>query len=140
MALTERDVENLKGAIESALFNEIRRKGGVRLDKTGGGAAEVSLRAADVRKIQLIELEGEIAADVATADRVYKVPIDRVSPGDDPLFSNVNGQIIAKAAWNYFLFKNDGSKGAHNPQFVAEVLGATIARLKDLPLSPPLLQ
>lgn len=132
MAATERDVENLKGAIESALFNEIRRKGGVRLDKTGGGAAEVSLRAADMRKIQLIELEGKMAAELATADRVYKVPLDRASPGEEPLFSNVNGQVIAKAAWNYFLLKNDGSKGAHNPQFVAVVVGATLARLKAL--------
>jgi len=132
MAVTERDVENLKGAVESVLFNEIRRKGGVRLDTTGGGAAVVTLRAADMVKVQLIELEGEMAAEVVTADRLYKVPLDRVSPGDAPLLSSANGQVIAKAAWNYFLLKKDGSKGAHNPQFVAEVLGATLVRLKEL--------
>jgi len=132
MAVTERDVENLKGAVESVLSNEIRRKGGVRLDTTGGGEAAVTIRAADMAKVQLIELEGKVAAEVATADRLYKVPLDRVSPGDAPLLSSVNGQVIAKAAWNYFLLKKDGSKGAHNPQFVAEVLGATLVRLKEL--------
>ncbi len=37
---------------------------------------------------------------------------------------------LVKACWNYFLIKNDSSKGVHNPTFANEVLDATINALK----------
>jgi hypothetical protein len=43
-----------------------------------------------------------------------------------------SGQLILTAAWNYFLLKNDGSSGVHNPRYVSEVLAATIGRLRGL--------
>lgn len=132
MAATEKDLESLKAAVENALLNEIRRKGGVGLDKAVGGE-KVYLRANILRKIRLVDREGQMAAEVVTDDRDYRVPFQHVSPGEKPLLSDLDGQIIAKAAWNYLLLKNDRSKGAHNPQFVAEVLGATLVKLKELP-------
>ena len=40
-----------------------------------------------------------------------------------------NGQIIAKAGWNYLL-EGDGSGGIHNPTFTRDVINASIAALK----------
>ncbi len=132
MVVVERDTESLKGAIEAALAGQIGRKGGVRLAKAGAGEADVSLAAADLRKIRLTEIGRSMAIEVATADGVYKAPLGRVGSGDESLLSTETGQIIVKAAWNYFLVKRDGSKGAHNPQFVREVLDATLKRVKEL--------
>jgi len=39
---------------------------------------------------------------------------------------------IAKAAWNFSLLEEDGSKGIHNPSFTFDVINATIARMKSL--------
>lgn len=130
MAATERDLENLKREIEGALAGEIRRKGGIRLVKAAG-EGDISLSAADVKKLGLIDREGKLAVEVTTTEDRFKVPLGRVSPGGAPLLASDAGQIIAKAAWNYFLLKNDGSNGAHNPQFTAEVLGSTFAKIGE---------
>ena len=60
MTVTERDVENLRGAIEDALAEEIRRKGEVRLAGAGAGVKDVLLRGVS-GKLRLIELEGSMA-------------------------------------------------------------------------------
>ncbi|WP_298437615.1 hypothetical protein [Geobacter sp.] len=131
MAVTARDVEGLKGAIEDALAGEIGRQGGVGLAGAGTGAKD-KLPKVLSGKPRLIELEGSMAVELAAADGSHKVPLGRVKPGGAPLASTDAGQVILKAAWNYFLLKNDGSNGAHNPRFVAEVLGATLARLREI--------
>jgi hypothetical protein len=37
---------------------------------------------------------------------------------------------LVKAAWNYFLIKNDSSKGVHNPEFAHNALDGAIEALK----------
>jgi hypothetical protein len=37
---------------------------------------------------------------------------------------------FVQAGWNYYLIRNDSSKGIHNPDFAREVLEASITALK----------
>jgi len=37
---------------------------------------------------------------------------------------------VVRAAWNYLLIQNDGSKGIHNPTYVRQVLLATLKALQ----------
>ncbi len=44
-----------------------------------------------------------------------------------------NGHVVNKAFWNFLLLSTDGSRGAHNPSFVLEVLDHTIQALQAQP-------
>lgn len=134
MVSTERDLENLKGTIQTVITANINRNLTVKLIKAENGTTDVMLKASDIRKLDLVEFRGNMAVEVTSGQGVYKVPLSQVYPGGTPLLSTSNGQVIAKAAWNHLLLKNDGSKGAHNPQFVAEVLEATMTKIMALTL------
>ncbi|HEY6873104.1 MAG TPA: carboxypeptidase regulatory-like domain-containing protein [Geobacteraceae bacterium] len=131
--VTKGDLGNLKKKVEDAVSREIGVTGVVRLVGAASGAADVSLRPPDIQELFLLDLDGKMGVKVTTtANEVYTVSLSRVSPGDVPLTETDNGQVILKAAWNYFLLKNDGSQGVHNPTFVKEVLSATGEKLRAL--------
>jgi hypothetical protein len=132
MDAVEREMEELKVEIEDALFRGIGRKGSVRFERYGAGGAPLSIATSLLQKPQLVESERKPALETATAGGKYTVPLDHVSPGGEPLLDTDAGQVAAKAAWNYFLIKKDGSKGAHNPQFVREVIHATSEKVREL--------
>jgi len=132
MASMGKDLERLKTAIQGAMITYINRKLNVRLLKAGKGTTDVILNASDIRKLELLELRGDMVVKVSTGQSVYEVPLSQVHPGGVPFLPTGNGQVIAKAAWNYLLLKSDASRGAHNPQFVSEILEATAAKLTSL--------
>jgi hypothetical protein len=132
MVPVEGDLQRLKSAIETAIMAEIKRNMAVTLVKGANDKDDVVLNASDLRRLDLIELRGNIAFAVTTGQTVYDTPLSRMSLGRSPLVPTPNGQIMAKAAWNYFLLKRGSSRGAHNPQFVSEVLEATMTKLKAL--------
>jgi hypothetical protein len=125
-------MERLKAMIEGAIIASLKSKQTVKLVKALKDTADLTLKAPDIRKLELVDHRNEIAVEVTTRQEVYRVPLSRVHPGGAPFLPTGNGQIIAKAAWNYLLLKSDASRGAHNPQFVSEVLEATTAKLTSL--------
>ena len=132
MSAMQRDMEKLKAMIEAAIVANIKSKQTVKLEKALKGTADLTLNPQDIRKLELVNHRNEIALEVTTRQEVYRVPLSRVHPGGAPFLPTGNGQVIAKAAWNYLLIKSDASRGAHNPQFVSEVLEATMAKLTGL--------
>ena len=129
MASIQRDLDRLKGAIEASIFRIIKSKLTVKLIKAANDHTDVVLKASDIQKLELVQFHGEMAVNVFTAQKIYKVPLSHIHLEGVPLVPTDYGQIITKAAWNYLLLKNDGSRGVHNPQFTAEVLDATMTKL-----------
>jgi len=133
MDAIDEKLEGLKKQIEDAIRNEFTARSDLRLEKSVSGSANHSLRAADIREIFLINLDGEVGIEVGLQDGgIIKAPVSHISLGNDPLLSTGNGQVIAKASWNYFFLKNDNSRGAHNPQFFTEVLNSTRTKVSAL--------
>jgi formate-dependent nitrite reductase cytochrome c552 subunit len=132
MVSMERDMENLKSAIQNAVLSEIKRKPNVKLIRAVDNTKDVVLKFPDIRGIELVEFRGDLAVAVTAGRSIYEVPLSRINPGNAPLVPTPNGQVIAKAAWNYFLLRSDSSRGAHNPQFVSDVLESTMTKLKAL--------
>lgn len=132
MAAMQRDMQKLKAMIEAAMIANIKSKQTLRLVKALKSTTDLTLKPSDIRKLELMEYRNEIALEVTTRQEVYRVPLSRVHPGGAPFLPTGNGQVIAKAAWNYLLLKSDASRGAHNPQFASEVLEATTAKLTSL--------
>lgn len=130
MAVVEKDTATLKEAIEQALVREIGRKGRVTLVKAGAGGADVQLSSGELGKLRLSEAGRSMAVEVDTAGRAYKVPLGQLYPGGEDLRQGAFGQLMVKAAWNYFLIERDGSRGSHNPQFVREVLAVTLRKVR----------
>jgi hypothetical protein len=112
MDAMEGDIGRLKQEIEQALAREI------------GGPGSAPLR--------LIESEEAMAVEMLNHEGSNRVRFQDITLGGIPLLATDRGQVLAKAAWNYFLLQNDHSKGAHNPQFVAEVVAATLEELSKL--------
>lgn len=125
MDAVEKELEDLKGGIEDALSKEIQLTGSLRIEPLSSGEGATSVSSAGLRKPQLVEFERKPAVEITTTGGTYRIPIDRLSLGGKRLLETDSGQILAKAMWNYFLIRKDGSKGAHNPQFVREVLATT---------------
>jgi formate-dependent nitrite reductase cytochrome c552 subunit len=126
----EGGLETLKESVQSAIMVEINKKPTVTLVKAVKGSEDVVLKVSDIGKIEIVESRGDIAVNLSTGQRFYEVPLSHINPGGVPLVPTGKGQIIVKAAWNYFLLASDRSRGAHNPQFVSDVLESTMTRLK----------
>jgi hypothetical protein len=87
----------------------------------------------DIRGLELMESGDEMAVAIAArGGRIHRIPLSRIHPGGTPFLPTANGQVIAKAAWNYLLAKSDASMGLHNPRFVSEMLGATMSKVGRL--------
>jgi hypothetical protein len=132
LAATGQDLGNLKSAWEEAVLGELRSKGSVRLVAARDGGDAV-VAAADLRRLELVVAKGLMALGITTVGGEFlSVPLYQVVLGEGRLVSQERGRILGKAAWNYLLLKSDASNGAHNPQFVSEVLGATMEQLAAL--------
>ncbi|AJE04074.1 carboxypeptidase-like regulatory domain-containing protein [Geobacter pickeringii] len=132
LAALETDTEKLREEVEGAILAEIGRAGNVTMGNAGREGSDISLARNGIASLQLVGLRQEMGAEVADpSGGKYAVPLSRIRPGGMPLAATGTGQTALKAAWNYFLLKNDGSRGAHNPAFVREVLAATLTRLRE---------
>jgi len=137
--------EELKAAIEQALADEIlaqiEQGNTVTLVGMGEGGADVELgEGTAVTAIELSESHGRAAMNITIGETV----IEHVRLGSDTLVKGPGGaevgnltaseagQVIAKAAWNFFLIEGDGSHGIHNPTFTLEVLENAIQALEGL--------
>jgi hypothetical protein len=45
------------------------------------------------------------------------------------LIESVQGQVIAKAGWNYYMLDHDGSYGAHSPNLALEIIESSIMNM-----------
>jgi formate-dependent nitrite reductase cytochrome c552 subunit len=133
MDATNGDMEILKKELEEAIKTEMVVRGGIRLAGRSKSEAETTLSANTIREVSLMEMAKEMGVEITTTtSNSYKVSLADIKEGDTLLMETATGQLILKAAWNYFLVKNDGSSGVHNPRYVSEVLAATIGRLRGL--------
>jgi len=135
--------EELKTAIETAVMSEMNDI----LTTTdivlfAGETDEATIATGStVSDVDFAESHGRLAisftvtdaADVATEYTHVRLGSDtQIGAGPDSFITSANGQVIAKAGWNFFLIEGDGSKGIHNPGFAMEVLETTIATLNAL--------
>jgi len=136
------DVDNLQSGFE------------VMIEDLGSAIADkfVSVMAAQIAAGYTIDLNGTMLTDAATIQRVelteyhgrqainvvFKggtrldaigvgdVMVNRPAPlGPVPIYS-VSGPGLPKAFWNYGLLEADGSKGAHNPSWILDVLNESL--------------
>jgi len=112
MAAMARDIDRLKQKIEVQLLRAIAVKG------------SENLKLVEAEEAMAVELDGEKASP--------RVRFRDLALRGGPLLETDRGQILVKAAWNYFLLQNDNSQGAHNPRFVAGVVAATLDELDKL--------
>ena len=57
--------------------------------------------------------------------------------GDGPVAADpVKGNICRMALWNYMFAVEDKSMGVHNPDYVREMLEASIAKVEELNAMP----
>jgi hypothetical protein len=135
-AATEALLEELKADIEAAIIDEITAQidagNTVTLVEAGeGGADVVIMDAATVTAVELTEYRGRLAMNVTVGGTNYgNVQLDGDTEVDGgTLIDSAAGQIIAKAAWNYFLIHGDDSHGVHNPSWTNAVLNGAIDAL-----------
>jgi hypothetical protein len=79
--------------------------------------------------LALVEVHGRsgMILSMGGTDYYFRSNSDtNVSGTGNGLFQfNANGQLLAKACWNFWLVEGDGSHGIHNPSWVIDVINAT---------------
>jgi hypothetical protein len=137
--------EEVKAAVEQALAAEIVAQtdqgNTVTLVGMAGDGSDINITdGTTVTAIEFLESHGRSAMNITIGDTV----VENVRIGSDTLVKSASGaelgtlidsdagQVIAKAAWNYFLVEGDASQGIHNPSFTVDVLEATMAALQAL--------
>ncbi len=132
MDATKGDLDILNKELEDAIKSEMGVKGGIRLAPRSKGEADTTLSANVIRKVSLVEIAKEMGVEITTSGKSYKVSLADIREGETLLMETASGEVILKSAWNYFLVRNDGSSGVHNPRYVSELLAATIGKLRGL--------
>ncbi len=89
--------------------------------------------ASTIQKVELAESHGRQAINVILkngthidAVTISSVMVNRPSPMEPVNLYDVSGAGLPKAYWNYELLENDGSKGAHNPTWILNVLNQSL--------------
>jgi hypothetical protein len=137
MTSVEAMLEDLKTTIEQAIMDEISAQiaagNSVTLKGVGAGGADVVITdASTVTAVELEESHGRSAMAITVSGTTYshiRLASD-TAVGTGTLISSDAGQLIAKAAWNYFLLHGDASEGVHNPNFTLNVINATLDALR----------
>jgi hypothetical protein len=136
-------VEELKVALEQALAAEIVAQTDqgniVTLVGMGEDGADIDITdGTTVTAIEFVESHGRSAMTITLGDTV----VENVRIGSDTLIKTAGGgeqgtlldsdagQVMAKAAWNFFLIEGDGSHGVHNPSFTLDVIDASLKALE----------
>jgi hypothetical protein len=85
---------------------------------------------APVYRVEILSIAGQIAFKMTLTDGtvLYSQLGDIKDEKGEALFSTKDP--VVRAAWNYLLIQNDGSKGIHNPTYVRQVLLATLKALQ----------
>lgn len=97
--------------------------------ETGQFTPNVAVKA-PVYRVDLLSIAGQIAFKMTLTDGsvVYSQLGDIKDEKGQPVFATKDP--VVRAAWNYLLIQNDGSKGVHNPTYTRAVLLATLEALK----------
>ena len=89
--------------------------------------------ASTIQRVELTEVHGQQAINVVLKNGTHidgvtlsALMVKRPSPMEPVNFYDVSGQGLPKAYWNFEMLENDGSKGAHNPTWVLDVLNASL--------------
>jgi hypothetical protein len=89
---------------------------------------------------KLTELKGRYfhggqAFDMKIDGKKYLVYIHNMKLQGTSVIDTAEGQVIAKAGWNYYMFSHDRSNGAHAPDLYEKVVVATMKQLQSVDLS-----
>lgn len=132
----EAQLNDLQDKIEEALKAEIDAQitavGSVVLLVSDNITMDDSAKVGD---IVLTGYHGHMAMDITYDGTPYEdlqLASDTKVGTEGNILSSTNGQVIAKAAWNYFLIDADGSHGVHNPNYTNEVIRVAIEKLNEL--------
>jgi hypothetical protein len=83
-------------------------------------------------EVNISYFHGMQSAEIIIDDVSKFANIHNLISGGKKLLDTKQGQIIAKAGWNFYMIDHDGSFGAHNPEVVLEVLKVSQKNLKKL--------
>lgn len=84
-----------------------------------GKASEVNIRYFHGRQAFNIDVNG----------KKYFAFINAIESKGVNLLESVQGQMIAKAGWNYYMLDHDGSYGAHSPNLALEIIESSIVNM-----------
>jgi len=98
--------------------------------KTDAYTDNVRVDPAQITGIRLTEIHGQIGLtfDLRGGRELYSQIGSVVDSAGRPVVAT--GDVIIRAAWNFFLIEGDDSFGVHNPRFARTVLLATLDALK----------
>jgi cytochrome c553 len=98
--------------------------------KTRAFTDAVTIDPATITRVELVKIAGQTAVKFTFADgRTLETQMGLLRDGEGrPSFAT--SDLIVRAAWNYWLVKNDASLGIHNPRFVRQVVLTTLDALK----------
>jgi len=138
-----RGVKQLKTSIDKAVTEFIQNgldAGSFRLQKVNAAGSidkeYTSFSRGTVSNVSSQYLNGRQAVSVEIDGGLYLSYMDSLEAEGIKLLDSPEGQVIAKAGWNFYMIKNDGSNGAHNPQFISEVLESTQEKITSISLTP----
>ena len=138
-----RGVKQLKKAIDKAVTEFIQNgldTGSFILQKVNAGGKTdkeyTSFPKGQVSNVSSQYLNGRQAVSVEIDGELYLSYIDSLGAEGIKLLDSPEGQVIAKAGWNLYMIKMDGSNGAHNPQFISEVLETTKEKITSIGARP----
>jgi hypothetical protein len=81
--------------------------------------------------VGLVDAMGNAAGSIQTADLYTPAGTLKNASGTTALFGASSDYV--RALWNYYLLKDDNTKGIHNPGFYDAVTAATGAKVATLP-------
>jgi len=137
----------LKSALESAIHDEIGMQ--IDLGNTDGVDGEdatgnpISTTIDDIDQVDSVEIteyHGRQAMNITVSGTTYynvQMAGDTSVSSGGTLLDSTNGQVIAKAGYNYWFVINDKSHGFHNPGFAIEVLTRATEALQALNYTVP---
>jgi hypothetical protein len=88
---------------------------------TSGKASDVNIRYFHGRQSFNINVNG----------KKYFAFINAIVSKGVNLIESVQGQMIAKAGWNYYMLDHDGSYGAHSPNLALEIIETSIKSMNE---------
>ena len=134
-ARVQEGVETQLHEVESAIAAKIlARKASIAkiIDwnpKTDAYTQNVAVNGAQITEVHLTEIHGQIGLRLKAGGREFYSQIGSVmDAAGKPVLAT--GDVVIRAAWNFFLIEGDDSFGVHNPRFARTVLLATLEALK----------
>ena len=127
-------MEDLQSAIQAKFVAVMAQQ--IAAGNTINLGGTMLTNASNILSLTLSESHGNqaVTVDLKGGKHLEAVPITsitvvRPAPLEPQAFYEASGYDLAKAFWNLEMLENDGSKGAHNPTWVLDVLNESLSHV-----------